>query len=109
MKKFLSVAVVFMALGLSAAPVFSDDTHHVQSGAQKTYAAQGEVMAVDAAAGKLKLKHGTVPELKWPGMTMDFPVADKALLNGVKAGDKVDFRFELVNGSARVVEIKRVK
>lgn len=106
MKKFLSVAAAFMMLSLSAFPAFSNDA---QSKAQKTYAAKGEVVAVDASAAKLKLKHEAVPELKWPGMTMDFPVADKALLNGVKAGDKVEFRFDMAGGMARITEIKRLK
>lgn len=109
MKKFLSVAAAVMALSLGAVPAFANDAHHAQAEAQKTYTAKSEVISMDAAAGKLKLKHEAVSELKWPGMTMDFPVADKALLNGVKAGDKVEFRFELVGGMARITEIKRLK
>lgn len=109
MKKFLSVAAAVMALSLAASPAFANDAHHTQAEAQKTYTAKGEVVSLNAAVDKLKLKHEAVPELNWPGMTMDFLVADKALLNEVKAGDKVEFQFELVAGAARVTQIKHLK
>jgi Cu(I)/Ag(I) efflux system periplasmic protein CusF len=54
----------------------------------------GEVRKVDKSAGKITLKHGEIKNLDMPGMTMVFQVQEAALLDKVKAGDKVKFRAE---------------
>jgi Cu(I)/Ag(I) efflux system periplasmic protein CusF len=51
----------------------------------------GEVRKVDKSRGKITLKHGEIKNLDMPPMTMVFGVKDKALLDKVKAGDKVKF------------------
>lgn len=51
----------------------------------------GEVRKVDPSTGKITLKHGEIKNLDMPPMTMVFGVKDKALLAGVKKGDKVKF------------------
>jgi Cu(I)/Ag(I) efflux system periplasmic protein CusF len=51
----------------------------------------GEVKAVNAAKGELTLKHEAIKNLDMPPMTMPYKVADKALLQGLKAGMKVRF------------------
>ena len=60
-----------------------------------------EVRKVDKDAGKLTLKHGEITNLQMPPMTMIFGVKDKALLDRVKAGDKV--RFKAVSEGGRIV------
>ena len=55
--------------------------------------ASGVVTKVDPAAGKVTIKHGPVPSLKWPAMTMAFVVKDKALLDKMKKDQKIDFEF----------------
>lgn len=59
---------------------------------------EGEVRKVDQAAGKVTLKHGEIKNLDMPPMTMVFTVRDKALLENVKAGDKVAFTVEKEGG-----------
>jgi Cu/Ag efflux protein CusF len=56
--------------------------------------ASGEVRRVDSSAGKLTLRHGEIPNLDMPPMTMVFEVADRAFLAGLKPGDKIRFRAE---------------
>lgn len=51
----------------------------------------GEVRKIDKPAGKITLKHGEIAHLEMPPMTMVFGVKDPALLERVKAGDKVRF------------------
>jgi len=51
----------------------------------------GEVRKVDKKNGKITLKHGEIKNLDMAPMTMVFGVKDKALLDKVKAGDKVKF------------------
>ncbi|MBP8100611.1 MAG: efflux RND transporter periplasmic adaptor subunit [Burkholderiaceae bacterium] len=55
--------------------------------------AEGTVDGVDAKAGSISLNHGPVPTLKWPAMTMEFQVANAALLTGLKPGQAVRFEF----------------
>ena len=50
-----------------------------------------EVRKVDVKTGKIILRHGEIKNLDMPPMTMVFTARDKALLEGVKAGDKVQF------------------
>lgn len=59
----------------------------------KTHKGSGTVTKVDPAAGKVTIAHGAIGTLKWPAMTMTFSVSDKALLDHVHPGGKVDFEF----------------
>lgn len=69
----------------------------------------GEVRKLDAATGLIVLRHGDIPNLAMPAMTMGFDVADKKMLDGLKVGDKVRFQAEMVKGKATVTELKAVK
>ena len=66
---------------------------------------KGEVMKVDKAAGKVTLKHGPIKKLDMDSMTMVFRVADPAMLDKVKAGDKIEFEADRVNGAITVTKI----
>ena len=63
------------------------------AGAQATHTATGVVKKVDPKAGTVTLAHEPVKSLKWPAMTMSFGVKDKALLDKMQAGKKVEFEF----------------
>lgn len=62
-----------------------------QAAESPVHKGQGTVNGVDAKAGKVNLTHGPIATVKWPGMTMDFQVKDKAVLKGVVPGQKVEF------------------
>jgi len=66
-----------------------------------------EVRRVDAAAGKVSLKHGDIPNLDMPPMTMVFQVRDPAILGGLKAGDQVRFTAEQLQGAYTVLSIEK--
>ena len=53
----------------------------------------GKVTAIDLAASRLELDHDPIASLKWPAMTMEFALRDKALLGGLKAGDRIEFEL----------------
>lgn len=83
--------------------------HHPASAASPAAAAdmtEGEVRKVDKDAAKLTLKHGEIRNLDMPAMTMVFAVSDKALLDKLKAGDKVRFRAIDAAGTLTVTEIQ---
>lgn len=66
---------------------------------------KGEVVKVDKPAGKITLKHGPIKNLDMEAMTMVFRVADQAMLDKVKAGDKVEFEADRVNGAITITKI----
>lgn len=71
--------------------------------------ADGEVLKVDKGAGKLTLRHGPIPSLDMPKMTMVFRVKDPAMLDQVKAGDRVRFAAAKIGGQYTVVGIEAAK
>jgi Cu/Ag efflux protein CusF len=70
----------------------------------------GQVMKVDQSAGKITIKHGPIKKLGMDqGMTMVFKAQDPAMLNLVKAGNKIKFDAEQVNGQYTVTKIEKSK
>ena len=74
--------------------------------AQAAAPTQGEVRKVDKSAGKITLQHGEIRNLDMPPMTMVFTAKDPALLDKVKAGDKVTFAAEKEGGQYVVTAIE---
>ena len=66
----------------------------------------GEVRKVDKEGGKLTLKHADIKSLDMPGMTMVFVVKDKAMLDKLKAGDKIKFKAINDAGKFTVTEMQ---
>jgi Cu/Ag efflux protein CusF len=66
---------------------------------------KGEVVKVDKAAAKVTLKHGPIKKLDMDSMTMVFRVADPAMLDKMKAGDKIEFEADRVNGAITLTKI----
>jgi len=58
-----------------------------------THRADGTLDAIDAKAGTVTVSHQPVASLKWPAMTMDFALANEALVAGVKPGAAIGFEF----------------
>jgi Cu/Ag efflux protein CusF len=70
----------------------------------------GQVTKVDPSAGKITIKHGPIPKLDMDeGMTMVFAIANPNMLKIVKAGDKVKFDADRVNGQLTVTKIEKAK
>ncbi len=66
----------------------------------------GEIKKVDKEAGKITVKHGPLVNLDMPAMTMVFKVKDPAMLEQVKAGDKVKFTVEKINGAFTITALQ---
>jgi Cu(I)/Ag(I) efflux system protein CusF len=94
--KCIDVAAVIAAFALSSAAF-----------AQSAPMISGKVEKVDVSAGKITIDHGPIKNLDMEGMTMVFRVQDPALLKQVKAGDKVQFTADRVNGQITVTSIKK--
>ena len=66
----------------------------------------GTVNAVDPAQHKVNLSHQPIPEIGWPAMTMEFPVAPSVDLKAIKPGTRVNFTIEQPPGG--MYEIKAI-
>ena len=96
MKTFITGATLVLALASTAL-------------AQSAPMVKGTVEKVDSAAGKITLDHERVPNLDMDGMTMVWKAQDPAMIKGLKAGDKVQFTAERVNGQLTVTKIQKGK
>lgn len=68
---------------------------------------KGIVRKIDAAQGRIILKHDEIPNLNMPGMTMSFPVKNAAELAALAIGDNVNFAADEVDGEATVIWIEK--
>jgi Cu/Ag efflux protein CusF len=66
----------------------------------------GTVNSVDPAQRKVNLSHNPIPEIGWPAMTMEFPVAPSVDLKPIKPGTRVNFTIE--KGQGGMYEIQAI-
>jgi Cu(I)/Ag(I) efflux system periplasmic protein CusF len=70
----------------------------------------GQVVKLDTSTSNITIKHGPIKKLDMDqGMTMVFHAPNTDLLKGVKAGDKIKFDAESVNGQLTVTKIEKAK
>jgi len=71
--------------------------------------ASGRIDDYDAKNGTASIEHGPIESLNWPGMTMEFKVANEALVKGLKPGARIDFEFvERGSGEWVITSIKPI-
>ena len=83
----LLASVAMPAVAEQALPGNSTKTEAAKSSHQ----GMGRVVAIDREKLKVKLEHGPIASLNWPGMTMDFAVTRAALLDNLQPGAQVVF------------------
>lgn len=108
---FFSALALFGAVAL-AAPMVNAQVPQQAAGNAAVEASRissGEVVKVDKDSAKITIKHGPLDNLNMPGMTMAFKVKDAAMLSQVKAGDKISFIAEKVNGALTVTKQELAK
>lgn len=110
---FTSTLIAFVTLG--AVPVQAAGDHAGHGMAMQATAStemqmvDGVVKKVDKAAGKVTLAHGPLANLGMPAMTMVFRVKDASWFDQMKAGDKIRFMADNVNGAVTVVHFEPAK
>ena len=95
-RKMIVGAVIALAMAASAPSAFAQSA-----------LVNGQVTKIDAAQGKITLRHEPIKNLDMDSMTMVFRVPDPAMLKGVKVGDKVKFEADRVNGQLTVTKIQK--
>jgi Cu(I)/Ag(I) efflux system protein CusF len=90
------IGMVFAAAGQAAADSASAAMQVAagEAAPASTVSGTGVIQQVKADQGRVKIQHDPIPALEWPAMSMYFRVKDKAVLEGVAAGDKVRFNLE---------------
>jgi Cu/Ag efflux protein CusF len=69
--------------------------------------AEAEVRRIDAANGRVTLRHGPIRSLDMPPMTMVFQAREAALLAGLKNGDRIRFQAVSEGGKYMLTQIER--
>jgi Cu(I)/Ag(I) efflux system periplasmic protein CusF len=96
-----STTTLVFAVALALAP---------QGLAAQNILIDGQVVKTDPSTGKITIKHGPAPKLGMDeGMTMVYKAQDPKLLGAVKAGDKIKFGADQVNGQYTVTKIEKSK
>ena len=113
MKRGLIRSLIAAALAI---PAFAYAVQHQKDGTSAATTSQptapltdGEVRRVDKDAKKITVRHGPLTNLDMPAMTMVFQVKDAAMLDQVKAGDKIKFQAEKVGGAFTITQIEQAK
>lgn len=123
MKNTLKLSAVTLAFLGAGAAYAADHTVHVIENQQRMEAeakakakaaaqvelADGEIRKINKNTGKITVKHGEIKSVEMPPMTMVFGVADKAMLEGLKEGDKVKFNVKQEGSNYTVTEIKKAQ
>lgn len=95
----VSAALVFPA----AASAADDHSHHqmkpVSAKTADVIWADGTIKKVDKKSGMVTIAHGPLENLGMSAMTMAFGVKDKAWLGKLKAGDRIRFVADYVDGA----------
>jgi Cu/Ag efflux protein CusF len=67
---------------------------------------ESEVRRINTRANTVSLRHGEIPNLDMPPMTMVFQVADPSLLEGLAVGDEVLVTFDQIDGAYTVLSVE---
>nr|WP_315189799.1 copper-binding protein [uncultured Albidiferax sp.] len=107
--KLLLVLAAMLAGSVHAQSTMNTGDVKKEVSASSADMSEGEIRKVDTDNKKITIKHGDIKNLDMPGMTMVFQVKDPAMLDKVKAGDKVRFKAEKANGAIVVTDIQPAK
>lgn len=102
MKTRTLIGMLVAALLLSPAALYGQ--------ARSEALVDGQVTKIDASAQKITIRHGPLKQFDMDeSMTMVFRAANPEMLKTVKAGDKVKFLPERINGQFTITRIEKVK
>ncbi len=96
----------YSALLISAAMLLALATPALGQAAVTPGMTDGEIRKIDKESGKITIKHGEIKHLDMPPMTMVFVAKDKAMLDKVQVGEKIQFGVVQEAGKMVVTEIQ---
>lgn len=111
-----SILIAALATGAAlGAPIAANAGNKEQAtapvvlAAAATAVAEGEVKRVDKGSGTVTLKHGPIPSIDMPAMTMGYRAKDKSMAEQLKPGDKIKFELGNVGGVYTLIRVEKVK
>ncbi|MFW2853761.1 copper-binding protein [Sphingomonas sp. TX0543] len=115
MRIYLTVMLAFG--GLSAAPVIAQTMSDMKAmpgmagmdhpaPAAKTGQGTGVITAIDTKANTLTIRHGAIPSVSWPAMTMTFKASSPTLLHGLSVGQTIGFDVRTQGMAAEVTAVR---
>lgn len=112
MKSLVSTALIALAslITLPAQAAGEHASHGMANhAADKMPMVEATVKKVDKSAGKVTLAHGPLVNLNMPAMTMAFKVREAGWIEQMKAGQKIRFVADNVDGAMTVVQFEGAK
>jgi Cu/Ag efflux protein CusF len=107
--KYLYVALLVFSSFCFPTVYAQDKAHSAVGTVSAENMADGEIKKIDRDNKKMTIKHGDIKSLDMPGMTMVFQIRDAAFLEAFKAGDKVKFSAEKLDGAFVVTGMQLAK
>jgi protein SCO1/2 len=99
--RFAGIVALFFALaGCSGGPSGRP------AATEKEYEVRGKVVSVDAKKPAVTLDHEDIPGVM-KAMTMEFPVADAKLLEGLHDGDQVQGRLKKTESGYLITHLEK--
>ena len=95
------ISLMVVAVGRNHAPAT------VAVPGAKTFEVHGQVRSVDTVNKIVRITHEAIPNYM-PAMTMPFPVKNAALLDGLAAGDNVQFELVVTEDDAWIAHIEKI-
>ena len=68
---------------------------------------KGEITRLDTENGRVSIRHEPIPNLNMGAMNMVFRLAQPALIDGLKVGDRVVFEAERKEGAITVTKVEK--
>lgn len=117
MKHFMTGLLFALMAGMASSIAFAHETHHVggEHNHENAHAAEvggdlpqveAEVRRINTRASTLSVRHGHIPNLDMPPMTMTFQLADPALLEGLSVGDNILVTVDRIDGAYTVMSVE---
>jgi Cu/Ag efflux protein CusF len=105
---FLLISLMLWSCSKKLATKDSEPVGPAAAVQTKSYKAVGKIVGLDPETPAIEIDHEDIPGLM-PAMQMDFHLAKKELLDGLKVGDRIEFTIENGVGGLKVTAIRKIQ
>jgi Cu(I)/Ag(I) efflux system protein CusF len=108
----ITITTILLSVLFTGTQALADDMGGMKMDGQSTMSADssqsakavGIIKALDPVKGTVTLKHGPIPSIKWPAMTMAFKISPEQAAP-LKVGEQVEFEFVTSGMDATITKI----
>lgn len=101
----MRLASILLLVPIATGAVAQGGKPSAAAAAVKTGNGMGTITAIDTKGRTVTIKHGPIPSIGWPAMTMTFRASPPALLKGLRSGQRVAFTARATGMAAEVTAI----